>query len=550
MSGAPPPDAGGGESPDAIQNWMLPLIVLTVGQFMAVLDMTIVNIAIPTLSSEFGAATDDIEWVTTIYSLTLGVVAPASGWLADKLGPTRLFTYGLFAFALGSALCGIAWDLSSMIVFRVIQAIPGGVIPMITMVIIFRIVPKAQLGSAMGIFGLGVVTGPALGPTLGGWLLDQTSWHLIFFINVPFGVIGALICMVKLPKLTGVPNKKFDLLGWLTAAAGLFGLLLVIHEGPTWQWTSYKTLILATASLLCLALFVVIQFEKEEPLINLRVLKTFPYTVSLLLIMCVMVSMQAVMFFLTLFVQQVRGLQPLEAGLVLLPQALAMMVIMPISGKIFDKFGPRLPAVVGLILCAYGTYLLTLITPDTTTTQIMWWTALRALGTALAMMPIFTAGLNAIPPQYANAGSQLNSITQELSGSLGLAGMSVFTTSTLAQLTADRSALVKDTGTLDQAQIMGQYQQLQSHVTSTAYANMFLLCTGLTVLGVVLAFLLRNGAAKPTPAPAQPEPVISTADEQPVPVAMPSATNHLAALPDSELDLDPDQFREREPLRS
>lgn len=560
MSGMPPPDAdASGSSDTVVDKWLLPLIVLTVGQFMAVLDMTIVNIAIPTLGNEFGAATDDIEWVATIYSLTLGVVAPASGWLADKFGPTRLFTGALAFFAVASGLCGVAWNLGSMIAFRILQAVPGGVIPMITMLIIFRIVPKDKLGSAMGIFGIGVIMGPALGPTLGGWLLEHTSWHLIFFINVPVGLIGALVCMVRLPKLAGTPGRSFDLLGFVCAAGGLFGLLLVLHEGKTWRWTSYPTLILATASILSLALFVVIQFEREEPLINLRVLKTFPYTVSLLLIMCVMVSMQAVMFFLTLFIQQVRGLEPLPAGMVLLPQALAMMVVMPIAGQIFDRFGARIPAVTGLALATYGTWLLTGITPDTTTSQLMWWTSIRALGTALAMMPIFTAGLNAIPPEYANAGTQLNSIMQELAGSLGLAAMSVLTTSQMAQLMADRSSLIQGSGnTMDQSTLLGQYQQLQAHVTSSAYSNMFLACTALSGLGIVLAFMLRGApkpaAAAPTPvlADAQEptEPQSAPADEPQVPVAMPVAAGRLAPMPESELEHELEHAGERAASRS
>ncbi|HEY1967888.1 MAG TPA: DHA2 family efflux MFS transporter permease subunit [Pseudonocardia sp.] len=485
--------------------WVLPLIVLTIGQFMAVLDMTIVNIAMPTLANEFGVAIDKIEWVVTAYSLTLGVVAPASGWLSDRIGPTRLFTMSLVGFALASTLCGLAWDLTSMVVFRILQAIPGGIIPMITMLIIYRIVPPEKLGTAMGMFGIGIMVGPALGPTLGGYLVQHATWQLIFFINVPVGLIGAVVCLARLPKLLGHADRTFDGLGFVTAAGGLFIGLLVLHEGKEWGWTSYTTMIWGTVSVLLLALFVVIQLEKDEPLINLRVLKTFPYTVSLLLILFIAVGMQSVYFFLTIFMQQVRGLQAFDAGLMMLPQTAAMMVLMPLSGPIQSRFGSRGPVVVGLAIMGYASWLLSGITPDTTNHQLMMWTTIRAVGTGLAMMPIITAGMNAIPVRYATAGSQLNSITQELAGSLGLAAMGVLADRLQAQLTADWGAMIPHTTpTKGFNDLYGRYQQLASAAAADAYGSVYLIAGSMVLLAIPLAFLL---AAKPKNEPAQPGPV-------------------------------------------
>ncbi|MDT7590914.1 MAG: hypothetical protein QOH45_445, partial [Pseudonocardiales bacterium] len=168
-------------------NWIVPLSVLIVGSFMSVLDTSIVNVAIPRMQVDLNASTDDIEWVVTGYTLALGVIVPLTGWLGLRIGQTRLYILAMIGFALASALCGLAWDLDTMIIFRVIQAIPGGVLPVVTLIILYQIVPREKIGTAMGIYGLGIVVAPAVGPTLGGFLVEYVDWRLIFFINVPIG---------------------------------------------------------------------------------------------------------------------------------------------------------------------------------------------------------------------------------------------------------------------------------------------------------------------------------------------------------------------------
>ncbi|MDT7591248.1 MAG: hypothetical protein QOH45_779, partial [Pseudonocardiales bacterium] len=182
------PSAPPGQGEAQEQSWLIPLMVLVVGTFMSVLDTSIVNVAVPKIQIELNAAPDDVEWMVTGFTLVLGMVVPLSGWLGDRLGPSRLYILSMVGFALASALCGLAWDLTSMIIFRVLQAIPGGILPVVSMTMLFRLVPPAKLGAAMGIFGLGVVVAPAIGPVLGGWLVEYSDWRLIFFINVPIGL--------------------------------------------------------------------------------------------------------------------------------------------------------------------------------------------------------------------------------------------------------------------------------------------------------------------------------------------------------------------------
>src|SRR6185295_15493019 len=227
---------------------------------------------------------DDIEWVVTGYTLVLGVVVPLSGWLGLRLGQTRLYILSMLGFTLGSALCGFAWSLPSMIAFRVVQAIPGGFLPVVTMTILFRIVPRDKIGTAMGLYGLGVVVAPAIGPTLGGALVEYFDWRLIFFINVPIGLVGMVLASIVLPQIRPTSWPKLDILGFLTIGYALFAVLLAFSEGQDWGWTGYRVLGLYVSAALSLALFVIIENEVQNPLSDLRIFRSFAFCLSLVLI--------------------------------------------------------------------------------------------------------------------------------------------------------------------------------------------------------------------------------------------------------------------------
>ena len=297
--------------PTSSTPWLVALAVLVTGMFMSVLDVSIVNVAIPAMQKEWGASTEDIQWVATAYSLALGVIVPASAWLGERIGLSRAYLLSLISFAAGSALCGLAWDLNSMIVFRVLQAIPGGIIPVVALSMVYKIVPREKIGAAMGLYGLGIVVAPAVGPTLGGYLVEYVDWRLIFFINVPVGVLGVLGAVFLLPRFRPEPGMKFDVPGFLAIAVGAFSLLLSLSEAPTWGWTSYPTLILIVVGVLSLALFVIIELEVEQPLLDVRVFKTWAFSNSLILIAIVSVGLFGVLFYIPLFLQQFQNMEVL-----------------------------------------------------------------------------------------------------------------------------------------------------------------------------------------------------------------------------------------------
>lgn len=482
-------------------HWVGPLLVLIVGMFMTVLDTSIVNVAIPTIQTQFGGSTSEVAWISTSYALVLGVVVPTTAWLGDRFGLGRVYTISLIGFALGSALCGLAWSLPSLIAFRVVQAIPGGILPVITMTMVYRIVPKDRIGSAMGLYGIGVVAAPALGPTLGGYLVQFVDWRLIFYINVPIAVLGVALAVWMLPRFVQQPTYRFDYLGFVTVAGGLVALLLAFSEGGSWGWTSYPTLALIIGGALSLAAFVVIELEVEHPLLNLAVLRNWAYVNSLLIISVQTIGLFATLFYIPVFLQSALGMPALEAGLVVLPQALVMAVMAPLSGRLYDRIGPRWLVFSGLMIASFATHLMTGLTLNTTKGQIITWTCLRSIGVGLAMMSVTASGLSALEPRLTTSGTAINNVIQRVSSALGLAALSAMVTAQQAQFVADRNGLLTSatpgTGKLGLTGLYLVAREANLEVLATALTNMFQVTTWITVVAALLALSLRSGPDRP-----------------------------------------------------
>jgi EmrB/QacA subfamily drug resistance transporter len=501
---APPQPAAPPSAPEG--GWMVPLLVLIVGMFMSVLDTSIVNVAIPRMQTALSASVDDIEWVVTAYTLMLGVVVPLSGWLGLRIGLTRLYVICLGAFSVGSALCGLAWSLESEIAFRILQAIPGGILPVATLTLLYQIVPPQKLGSAMGIYGLGVVVAPAIGPTLGGYLVEYVSWRVIFLINVPVGILGIILALIVFPQIRPTTWPKLDIWGFVTIAYALFALLLAFSEGEDWGWTGYRVLGLFVSAGLSLMLFVIIENEVDNPLIDLRIFRSFAFTVSLVLLVIAMVALFSALYFLPQFLQLVQGLPELQSGLVLLPGALVMTVMMPIAGRLYDMIGPRYPVMIGLAIIAYGSYLMAGITVDTPRVDIEEWLAIRNLGVGLAMMPVITAGVASLPRALTAAGSSVNNVMQRVAASVAIAVFGSLNTVKAAQLLTDRGGLA-GAGTYAGGQIagpdgfpvtnpdqmLGTYRSLENAITTQTYANGFYIVAILAAVGAVLGVFMRSG---------------------------------------------------------
>jgi len=372
----------------------------------------------------------------------------------------------------------------------------------VAMTLVYRIVPREKLGVAMGVFGLGIILGPAAGPVLGGYFVQYMDWRLVFYVNVPVGLLGALATYLLLPRVPGRRGRKFDVPGFLCVGVGLFAVLLAASEGSSWGWDGYRVRMLLVGGLLCLALFVVIELEVEQPLLDLRAFAVWPFTSSLLMLTALQINLLALSFFIPTFLQQGQAKQAFDAGVLMLPAAVVTGVCMPVVGRIYDRVGARWLGVFGLLISAYGTYLMCRITPEVTSSEVIFWTCVRGIGLGLSIMPIMTAGLAALPAAQTNAGSALNNVARQCGGALGLAVLSAVSISQQAQLLADRGALIRAS---DQApttagltsprvfaSMYSKYQYLSSQVMASSYANLFLVVALLTAACVGLAVFLRS----------------------------------------------------------
>jgi len=402
-------------------HWLAPVLVALIGAFMSILDTSIVNVATPTMMNVFNADPESIQWVSTIYMLALGVVIPLSGWLGDRMGFKRLYILSMATFVAGSLLCTLAWDLNSLIAARVIQAVGGGMIMPTTMAMIYRMVPRDKIGSGMGIFGIALLVAPAIGPTLGGYLVEYVEWRWIFTINLPIGVIGMLLALFVLPEFQSKHPGRLDVGGAVTSAAALFCLLLALTKGADWGWGDERTVLLFCASFFSFVLFIYLELTSDNPLLDLRVFRYPSFTLANLTIIVTMIGMFSGLFFLPLFLQSIRGIGAMETGLLMMPGALVSGLMMPIIGRLFDRIGARPLVVAGLVLMAFITFLYRNLNLATATTTVMVWTMFRGLVMPLANMPAQTAAMADIPTEMIGRASAITNIIGRVSSSFGIA---------------------------------------------------------------------------------------------------------------------------------
>lgn len=500
-----------------MRHWLPPVLVALIGAFMSILDSSIVNVAIPTIMNVFNAATSEVQWVSTIYMLAQGVVVPLSGWLGDRFGFKRLYMVSLVVFVVGSLLCGVSWDLNSLIVARVIQAAGGGMIMPTMMSMIFRIVPREKIGTGMAIFGLALMVGPAIGPTLGGYIVQYVDWRWIFTINLPIGVIGVLLAWMVLPEFQSKHPGKLDIGGAITAAIMLFSLLLALSKGQEWGWTDEKTVLLFTVSFFSLAIFIYSQLTSSNPLLDLRVFKYRSFMLSNILVIVTTIGLFAGMFFIPLFLQSIRGMGAMETGFLMMPGALASGAMMAIVGKLYDKVGPRPLVIVGIIGLSVLTYNFHNLNLETATGTIMLWNLLRGAVMAFANMPAQTASLVDVPAELIGRAASISNIIRSVSASFGIAWL----TSVLTSRQAFHAAQLSWTVTASDPTVTSAIQSLGAAygggaagqsgalaiinglVAQKSFVNgiddIFIVAAGISLIALIPAFFLKRGTGASVP---------------------------------------------------
>ncbi|MBP2651327.1 MAG: emrB 1 [Firmicutes bacterium] len=410
------------EAENGLYKW-LALATILIGSFASVLNMTSTNIALPKMMAAFSVSATDAQWILTAYTLTLGVLQPISGYLCDRFGAKRVYLVSLIIFNTGSLLCGMAWSNQTMIIFRVLQALGGGFVIPSSMYIVFAAFPISERSSALGIWGLSISLAPAIGPTMGGYLVDYLSWPYIYFVNLPIGIAGFIVGAFVLKETKKLEQMKFDIWGFFCSSIGLFCLLLALSKGVDDGWDAPYILALFYVAFAMFVLFAFVEFTVEKPLLDLRLFGDINFAFSNLITVMVQFLLMGSMYLIPLFLQRVMGYSALDSGILLIPSAFASLIATPLAGKLSGRFGEKPLVVVGFLLSILWTSQLVNLDADTDVMMIVLMQAVRGASIGLAAMPTTVLGLKNIAPNRIGQANAIMNTLRQVAGSFAVTVM-------------------------------------------------------------------------------------------------------------------------------
>jgi EmrB/QacA subfamily drug resistance transporter len=475
-------------------------IVFVFGLFMDLLDMTIVNVALPALAKDLevdprdGATT--MQWVVTGYLLSLAVFIPVSGWLGDRFGTKRIFMLALFLFTTASLLCGLAWNIESLIAFRVLQGVGGGMLTPVGTAMLFRAFPPHERAKGAAVLVIPMVVAPASGPIIGGYLVEYQDWRWIFMINIPVGVLGLAFAALFLREERQPDPGRVDIPGFVLAATGLAFVMYALAEAGTKGFDEPEVIGFGLSGLAILAVFAAFELRSQEPMIDIRLFKNRLFTAANTVQVVGQAGLMGALFLVPLLLQAEMGMGPLESGLATFPQALGVVSMMQFAGRAYPRIGPRRLMVVGMI----GTTLTTLAFLAVDLETSAWWIRLimflRGWGFALMLVSLQTATFATIEPKDMGRASAVHNALRQVSASFGVALLATVLTNRLSA----NDALLGDHNTRDGA--------------LTAFHEAFLAAAALTILGIGATFLVNDRDAAPSmrraPANEEAAPVIAS----------------------------------------
>ena len=403
------------------------------GTFMAILDSSIVNVALPHMMSAFGVSRDDIEWVSTAFMLATAVAMPLVGWLATRMSHKMLYLGSLALFTAGSAACAFAWSYDALIVARVIQAIGGGAIQPVGMSIVADLFEPRERGRALGIWGTGIMVGPALGPTLGGYLTDWFNWRVIFSVNLPFGLLTLLFGLAYMHKESMADRKRvpFDPWGFIFLSMALISGLIALSEGQTKGWDSAYIYTCFALAVTGFTLFLAVEAGSPHPLLDLSLFRIPNFSLSMLLAVFRAVGLFGGVFLLPIFLENLVGYSTIQTGLWMMPGAVAVGLSMPIAGRMADRYPPRWLVIFGSVITGISLIMYGNLDPLSGPLMIIGPQLIRGVGLAFMMSPLLTTALNSVPPAAVPTVSSFLNVAQRVGGAFGIALLNTFVTDSI-----------------------------------------------------------------------------------------------------------------------
>lgn len=434
---------------------------------MSAIDSSVVNVALPNIQGNLGATQQEITWISTSYLISVVILMPLTNWLATRYGRKRVYLLSLVIFTASSVMCGFSHTLNQLILWRTVQGVGAGTLQPLAQAMFREAFPQNEQGIAMGIFGLVVLAGPAIGPTLGGWITDNYNWQWIFFINLPIGIIGFLVASRVLAKQPVSKQARIDATGIVLLAVGLAAMQTVLEEGQTDDWfTSTFICVTMAVALITLIWFVVHELRTKDPAVDLSVLRNPQFSAGTIIGGLLGVGLFASLFLLPQFFQVLLGMTATQSGLALMPRSLAMMVAMPIGGTLYNRLGPRALIVSGLVMSTWTQIIFSRATLDTSASSLLGPLIVQGIGLAFVFVAMSTASLATIEHSKMTSATGLNNLIRQLGGSIGTA---VVVNILTVHIDVARSALVGNVNSSSAATVE-RIRQLTNYFTGQGYS--------------------------------------------------------------------------------
>jgi EmrB/QacA subfamily drug resistance transporter len=478
------------------------LTILMIGAFISMLNETLLNIALPSIMKDLDVGASTVQWLSTGYMLVNGVMIPATAFLIQKYSVRGLFLTAISLFTAGTILAGFSHFFSVLLLARMIQASGSAIMMPLLMNVMLTSFPPEKRGAAMGLFGLVFIFAPAVGPTLSGYLVEHHNWRILFDLVAPIAAITLLIGVFLLKDKKEKVDIRLDFLSLVLSSIAFGGILYGFSSAGDKGWDSLQVYGTIIAGAISLVIFILRQNKLEKPMLNFKIYKYPMFALSSAISIVISMALFSAMLLMPIYLQTIRGISPLKSGLLLLPGSILMGIMSPITGKLFDRFGGRILAVIGLTITTYTTYLFSKLTMDTSYTQLIFIYSARMFGMSMVMMPVMTNGLNQLPARFYPHGTAMNNTLQQVSGAIGSALlvtiMSDRTKTHATDLAA--SAMKHLTGKPTPEMIATMKQQIAMKAMLEGINDSFLVSVGIACIALILAFFIKRAkqAADPS----------------------------------------------------
>ena len=463
-------------------NRTLLVLVLTVGSFTTILTGTFLSTAYPSIMKSFDISTSTVQWLSTSFMMVNGIMIPVSAWLINKFNSRVMYLMAMITFLIGTITCFTAPSFGFLLAGRIIQALGVGVSMPLNQTVMLSIFPPEKRGAAMGIVGLAMGLAPAIGPTLSGIVVDNWTWRDLFGIIIPFVSVVIILAFFAMKPVLNTHEQPLDVWSVVSSTLGFGGLLYGVSEASSKGWTSAYVLGFIGVGIIFIILFMHRQLKLDDPFLDIRVFKHKEFAIAAVLSSVVNLAMTGVE--MLLYIQNIRGESAFHSGLILLPGALMIGVMSPITGRLFDRYGAKWLAISGLILLTVGTIPFLSLTEDTPIASIVVFYAIRLFGVSMVFMPVTTSGMNVLPLDEMSHGTAVNNTFRQVMSSIGTAVMTTVLTN-VTNATKPAHHVLVDTPL--------KYKNEYIDASVNGFHAAFLVAILFAIVALFLSFKLKSG---------------------------------------------------------